>query len=258
MSEPINEEAIEQAGPKFDPPLYIQRYTTVRDILFKIAGIEKVVDFGCSEGKFIKYLKKLPYATEIACVDVLESSLYLAEQASRPVTWDFIFKRYKDLSIKIFSGSALEKDARLFDYDAVTCIELIEHLQPEDLKPLISNIFGFIHPKFAFFTTPNQEFNSLFPQVTGFRHWDHKFEWTQSQFTEWCESIIEKYPEYSFDIQGIGDPPPESFSLGCCTQLAVFKLNEIKNTSPLISNCSERPYKLIVEHIYPGRKENEA
>lgn len=61
----------------------------------------------------------------------------------------------------------------------------IEHLQPEDLKPLTSNIFGFIRPKIAIFSTPNQEFNVLFPQLSGFRHWDHKFEWTRSQFTEW-------------------------------------------------------------------------
>lgn len=40
--EPINEEAVEQGGPKFDPPLYIQRYTTIRDFLFKTPGIEKV------------------------------------------------------------------------------------------------------------------------------------------------------------------------------------------------------------------------
>ena len=43
----MNEEAVERAGPKFDPPLYIQRYTTVRDILYKIPGIEKV-NFFCS------------------------------------------------------------------------------------------------------------------------------------------------------------------------------------------------------------------
>lgn len=89
-----------------------------------ISFLFKVVDIGCSEGKFIKYLKKLPFATEISCVDVLESQLFLASQVSRPLTWDYLFKRYKDLSIKIFCGSALEKDARLQGYNAVTCIEL--------------------------------------------------------------------------------------------------------------------------------------
>lgn len=45
MSKSMNEEALERTGPKFDPPLYIQRYTTVRDILYKIPGIEKVNSF---------------------------------------------------------------------------------------------------------------------------------------------------------------------------------------------------------------------
>ncbi len=84
----------------------------------------QVDDFGCSDGKFIKCLKNLPFATEIACVDVNNSSLDSAAHVSRPVAWDYIFKRYRNLSIKIFCGSVLEKDARLRGYDAVTCIEL--------------------------------------------------------------------------------------------------------------------------------------
>lgn len=47
-------------------------------------------------------------------------------------------------------------------------------------------VFGFIKPKVAIFTTPNVEFNVLFPNFyTQFRHDDHKFEWNRKQFEEW-------------------------------------------------------------------------
>ena len=46
-------------------------------------------------------------------------------------------------------------------------------------------IFGFLRPKRVVMTTPNAEYNVLFPGFTGFRHHDHKFEWTRAQFQEW-------------------------------------------------------------------------
>lgn len=43
------EELLERSGPVFNPPVYIQRYTTVRDILFKMPGIEKVLNLNVKE-----------------------------------------------------------------------------------------------------------------------------------------------------------------------------------------------------------------
>lgn len=43
-------------------------------------------------------------------------------------------------------------------------------------------------PKIVIFSTPNADFNILFGSSkfeTGFRHEDHKFEWTQEQFIDW-------------------------------------------------------------------------
>jgi hypothetical protein len=37
-----------------------------------------------------------------------------------------------------------------------------------------------MRPKLVVVTTPNAEYNTLFPDFEGpFRHWDHKFEWTR-------------------------------------------------------------------------------
>lgn len=61
----------------------------------------------------------------------------------------------------------------------------VEHLYPEPLTNLPYNIFGFIRPKVAIVTTPNADFNVLFGKMSGFRHWDHKFEWTRQEFQDW-------------------------------------------------------------------------
>jgi len=61
----------------------------------------------------------------------------------------------------------------------------IEHLYPDALIELPFNIFGYIKPEVAIITTPNVEFNVVFPYLSGFRHIDHKFEWTRKQFQDW-------------------------------------------------------------------------
>lgn len=61
----------------------------------------------------------------------------------------------------------------------------IEHLYPDTLEAIPYNIFEFIKPCVVVFTTPNADFNVLFPPRSTFRHDDHKFEWTRQQFQDW-------------------------------------------------------------------------
>lgn len=61
----------------------------------------------------------------------------------------------------------------------------IEHLDPPVLEQVPAAVFGAMQPKTVIVTTPNSEFNVLFPDFRGFRHPDHRFEWTRSQFREW-------------------------------------------------------------------------
>lgn len=62
----------------------------------------------------------------------------------------------------------------------------IEHLEADILDRVPSVVFGVLQPKVAVITTPNSEFNVLFPDFTGLRHYDHKFEWTRAEFQAWC------------------------------------------------------------------------
>ena len=62
-------------------------------------------------------------------------------------------------------------------------------------------------PKIVIITTPNREYNVLFENFEGpFRHWDHKFEWTRSEFQNWVQTcIIDKYPDYIVErFDGLG------------------------------------------------------
>lgn len=61
----------------------------------------------------------------------------------------------------------------------------IEHLTLADLESFCEVVFGYMAPLAAIITTPNSEFNPHLPGLTGFRHTDHKFEWTRAEFQFW-------------------------------------------------------------------------
>lgn len=60
----------------------------------------------------------------------------------------------------------------------------IEHLDSEDLAKFPEVVFGYFSPGMVVISTPNSDFNPLFPAST-FRNSDHKFEWNQTQFQHW-------------------------------------------------------------------------
>lgn len=60
----------------------------------------------------------------------------------------------------------------------------IEHLDSEDLARFPEVVFGYLSPAMVVISTPNSDFNPLFPAVT-LRDSDHKFEWNRKQFQTW-------------------------------------------------------------------------
>ncbi|RWS10852.1 Small RNA 2' [Dinothrombium tinctorium] len=244
-------------GPKFNPPLYIQRYEMVRDIIIKEnPPIVRVADFGCAEGRFIRYLKQLPFVEEIAAIDIDKFNLEESQYVASPLFWEHMFGRYVALTINLYEGNVVEPDCRLKEFDAVTCIELVEHLDFEVLNKFPANIFGYLKPRLVIITTPNRDFNVLFPQLKAdkFRHWDHKFEWTRQQFNEWCSDLVSKYPDYHFEITGVGKPPEGQENVGNCSQIAIFR-----RTIPVSILNDNLPcnYKLFDSYYYPKRDKKE-
>lgn len=61
----------------------------------------------------------------------------------------------------------------------------IEHLTLADVVRFSEVVFGYMTPVVVIVSTPNSEYNPLLPGLTGFRHSDHKFEWTRAEFQSW-------------------------------------------------------------------------
>jgi 2-polyprenyl-3-methyl-5-hydroxy-6-metoxy-1,4-benzoquinol methylase len=53
------------------------------------------------------------------------------------------------------------------DWDAITLVEVIEHLMPHDLPAMEASVFGRCSPRYVVVTTPNYEFNVVFNDPLG-------------------------------------------------------------------------------------------
>ncbi|XP_059485553.1 small RNA 2'-O-methyltransferase [Neocloeon triangulifer] len=253
----------EEAGIQFSTPVYIQRYCAVvealQDTRWK-GKMKTVVDMGCSELGFFQHLKNTEGLTKIIAVDV---DLFILESFSwkvAPLCADFLRTRDEELSVIVMKGSVSQYDSCLEGCDALVCIELIEHLFPEELDALPYVILGQVQPQIAVFTTPNDEFNVLFNNPTKrFRHPDHKFEWTREQFEDWAKNLTERYPFYKVEFVGIGTGPEGTEETnGCCSQMALFYREDLISGGPskIIPPSKESNYKLVKEVVYPKNKES--
>ncbi|KAL5012431.1 hypothetical protein ScPMuIL_010982 [Solemya velum] len=234
----------------FSPPLYVQRYSFIHDVLTKYQ-VKSVVDFGSAECKITSHLKHVKSVERIALVD---QDLALIEQrrhSIKPRLHDFVYKRQSSLFIQLFHGNATQLDQRIKDYEAATMVELIEHLFPEDLEGVRNMVFGQFQPRVVVITTPNSEYNVLFTDFSGMRHSDHKFEWTRQEFQNWCNNTALEY-DYSVEYSGIGDPPAESQHLGHCSQAAIFL--RTSQQQPVTPVEDKLVYKVVAEAVYPQRE----
>ena len=84
---------------------------------------------------------------------------------------------------------------RALKIEAVSLIEVIEHVEYYELDAVIENVFGFMSPSFVVMTTPNRDFNKFFVSLreNRFRDDDHKFEFSQEEFEIFCISVCHKY-----------------------------------------------------------------
>ncbi|TDG51830.1 hypothetical protein AWZ03_001890 [Drosophila navojoa] len=141
-------------------------------------------------------------------------------------------QRLTPLKVQVLHGSVADASEELRNTDAVIALELIEHVYEDVLAKIPVNIFGFMQPKIVIFSTPNFDFNTIFTRFSsllpnGFRHADHKFEWTREEFKSWCLGITEKYTNYMFSLLGVGDPPQGEEAVGHVSQIALFVRKDI-------------------------------
>ena len=181
-------------------------------------GAHSVLDLGCGEGKLLRRLMADRAFERIAGMDVSHRSLEIA--ASR-LRLDTMPERQRQ-RIQIFQGSLLYRDKRLAGFDAAALVEVIEHLDPPRLAALERVLFEFARPRHILITTPNREYNALFPTLPPdtLRHGDHRFEWTRTEFAEWGGKVAARFG-YDVSFEPVG---PVDELAGAPSQMAAFSL----------------------------------
>ncbi|XP_036722868.1 small RNA 2'-O-methyltransferase isoform X1 [Balaenoptera musculus] len=234
---------------KFNPPLYKQRYQFVKNLVEQHQP-KKVADLGCGDVCLLVILKYQKCIEELVGVDINEGRLKWNGSRLSPCMGDHLDPRELDLVITLYHGSVLEKDCRLLGFDLVACIELIEHFDSEDLAKFPEVVFGYMSPAMIVISTPNSDFNSLFPS-TAFRDSDHKFEWSRMQFQTWALDVANRY-SYSVEFTGVGEPPAGAEDVGCCTQIGVFRKKAKATESAVLEHHGEHVYEVIYTTSYPS------
>ncbi|KAJ3096435.1 Small RNA 2'-O-methyltransferase [Phlyctochytrium planicorne] len=194
--------------------------------ILRESGAQSVLDMGCGDGALVSVLLNSAAFTKLAGVDINPARVKYASELCKPNENDFLYLRERPVTLQLFHGSILHPDERLKGYDALACVEVIEHLPPECVDLMAQVFLGFYSPKIVVISTPNAEFNVHFPNLnymkegSKFRDDDHKFEWTRQEFEEWAIWNAGKYG-YTVSFAGVGKLSVD-LNVGCCTQVATF------------------------------------
>ncbi|XP_061266983.1 small RNA 2'-O-methyltransferase isoform X2 [Bos javanicus] len=211
---------------------------------------KKVADLGCGDVCLLAILKYQKCVEELVGVDINEGRLKWNGSRLSPCVGDHLDPRELDLAITLYHGSVLEKDCRLLGFDLAACIELIEHFDSEDLAKFPEVVFGYMCPAMIVISTPNSEFNSLFPCAV-FRDSDHKFEWSRLQFQTWALDVASRY-NYSVEFTGVGEPPTGAEDVGYCTQIGVFRRKAEAAELAVLEHHGEHVYEVVYTTSYPS------
>jgi len=216
------EEAVEPAArgaaeEALEAPMRLndERMAAVVEAL-RTTGARSIADLGCGEGKLLQHLVRERWVERLFGLD----------PAAHELEW--AAKRLKlnlpggppEGRVSLLHGSLTYRDDRWAGVDAAALVEVIEHLDPDRLPTVERVVFGEHRPRAVVVTTPNAEYNALFPNLAAgaFRHSDHRFEWTRAEFQAWADRVASAYG-YVAAFGGIGR---EDASLGAPTQMAVF------------------------------------
>ena len=186
--------------------------------VLKEAGAARVADLGCGEGKLLRWLLKDRSFTRITGVDVSHRALEVATDRLRVHR----MPASQQARLSLRHGSLMYRDDRLAGHDAAAVVEVIEHFDPPRLAAFERVVFSCLRPRLVVVTTPNRDYNALIPALAsgGFRHRDHRFEWSRAEFDAWCRRIGQEHG-YGHEIRPLG---PEDAACGSLSQMAVFSL----------------------------------
>lgn len=193
-----------------------QRLEAVVEAL-RAAGARKIADLGCGEGKLLQRLVHERWIEGLIGVDASALSL---DRAQRRLKLDLASGPAPG-RVRLLHGALTYRDKRWEEVDAAALVEVVEHLDADRLPALEKIVFGIARSKTVVVTTPNADYNVLFPNLPAgeLRHPDHRFEWTRAQFRAWAEAVGRAHG-YALEFGEIG---PRHETHGTPTQMAVFR-----------------------------------
>jgi len=241
-----------------------------------------ILDLGCGEGRLFQAMKFMPEFTRLVGLEIDKKEILKSYERVGPMTYH-IFRDdppEEPLEVAIYCGDLTKPfpTLRSENVDAITMVEVIEHLPADALESLPFVLFGFYRPRVVIISTPNREYNKCIKgfDLNTFRHYDHKFEWTRKEFQDWCVLQMSKFDGYEVTYQTVGRVHPSAeenfFSVnkhGRCTQIAVFvrkpdaegpnltDLKEYDESGLSVIKSFKFPSKLEIEnlkisHTYPA------
>ncbi len=217
IDEDESEEEAEKQEEQLEQPvsLHQQRLGAVMAVLRQV-GARRVLDLGCGEGKLLRLLLKEKSIEKITGIDVSYRALEIAQSR---LNFDRLPARQKE-RIALLHGALTYRDKRLEGYDAAAVVEVIEHLDLARLAAFERVLFEFARPATIVITTPNSEYNVKFTSLPAgkFRHKDHRFEWSRSEFQAWAGQVAERFG-YTVRFLPVG---PEDPLVGAPSQMGIF------------------------------------
>lgn len=163
-----------------------------------------VLDIGCGEGYFLlPYAKKLGNGKTITGVD---KDARLVSGIARKVE----DRKQED---KVILHTSMDDFYASYDNSVkdIICVEVIEHMPEKDAFNLLREALMKVRFRKAIITTPNREFNQFYKTMVGFRHDDHHFEFNNTEFEKFIQSVVDSIwmesDPYHWDIeyQPVGD-----------------------------------------------------
>ena len=106
--------------------------------VLKAAGAQRVLDVGCGAGALVTVLLADPSFERVGGMDVSAGAL---EAAARRLRLDRMPPAQRE-RLTLFHGSLTYRDDRVRGWDALTCVEVVEHLDPPRLDAFAAVVFG--------------------------------------------------------------------------------------------------------------------